>query len=946
MRRRPRVAFFVACLGLGLAYALSAARAAPPQGSPVDGSFESGGTGWTLSEVSVRNVGLGAFHGTNVVELDPGSDPGKRHGSLQAFFPTTPGQEYRLVFAFQTGFALGAPQLAVTIDGAEPEDVATTVRFKDPGAVRSAPDRGAWLEQHIGFFAQHDRTLIQVGPLSRWNTDIGWGRVWVDNVRVEPLGRTRSFGRDVALRATLPSNAAVGEPVELTLSLIGMLRSTYSGGPFDPRPMRFTGSFDLFCDDALSTQPARVSFRDAVTNRVPVRFGSKGVWRFRVRTGAYEVLSNPILVTNQPLARRSFWGDIHIHTESAHSDWPGGSGARNYAAAQGFADLDFAALSEHYGQNAKDWMDELVPPTLAFHQPGKFVTFLATETGFTGGHVNFYLQGGNPFEMFDGRNHFSNREALLDGLRARNVQALAIPHHFLLLEPADWRNTDRTRLRLAEIYSNHGSSEEAGNWWRFPEQTGNSYGDTKGAKGHDFRTALERGHRLGVIGCSDSHHLQPGLSGLTCVRAGQLERESVWGALRRRDCYATSGDRILLDFQMGAAHMGQETQLATGAPLDAFVRVNGQDVIEAIEFIRDGQVVRSLFPSRLDGVFTVNLGAFSGQPTWVYVRVRQRNQHRAWSSPIWIDPLGKADLVLEGGKMSHDRVKNELTVTPRNYGDVAATALLHLYSSANEPSFAGEGWLGGLTQPTLLLRVEPVNAHRVRLKAALYTPPTPGRTFSYSGDIRLWNATGYRVVGDPRRMLTDNGTGTLSWNDLFGYHYLNSESKAGQIADIELLIDTRLDTTIDVLPRVDGAPLSQVHVGSQIYSAPLVVSVPVGRIARTPPLATVSVTLPAHLRKPLVFPSLPPGATYVAVIDPDEQVPEVSDDNNAFALVVPATATPYTHWSDYLPMTASSGLANKGSGALVSPTIGPPDPYGPAPEGESTPLDHDCDDPD
>ncbi|NOT29520.1 MAG: DUF3604 domain-containing protein [Planctomycetes bacterium] len=898
--------------------------------------------GWTFSEAVVRTVGLGAFHGTHVVEIDPGTAPGQRLGFLQARFPTTPGQEYRLSFAFQAGFAVGAPQLAVTIDGTEPEDVATAVRFNDPGVARSTPDRGAWLEQRIGFFAQHDLTLIQLGPLSRWNTDIGWGRVWVDHARVEPLGRARTFGRDVALRATLPSTVRVGESVELTLSLIGMRRGTLSGGVFDTRPMRYTGSFDLFSDDALSTLPATVAFQDTVTGRVPVRFGSAGVWRLRVRSGAYEVLSNPVYVSTQSLARRAFWGDIHIHTELAHSDWQGGSGAKNYASAQGYADLDFAALSEHY-HNAKGWMDELVPPTQAFNRPGSFVTLLGTETGFTGGHFNFYLRGSNPFEMFDSRNHFSNREALLDNLRARSVQTLSIPHHFLLLDPVDWRNTDRTRLRLAEIYSNHGSSEEAGNWWRFPEQTGNSYGDTKGAKGHDFRTALERGHRLGVIGCSDSHVVQPGMSGLTCVRASTLERESIWGALRRRDCFATSGDRILLEFRIGTAHMGQETQLSPGAQLDAFVEVHGQDVIEVIEFVRDGQVTQSLFPSSLDGVFTVNLGTFTGRTTWVYVRVRQRNQHRAWSSPIWIDPLGKPDLVLEGGKMSYDRARSELTVAPRNYTGVAATALLRLYSSASEPSLAGEGWLSGFTQPTLLLRVEPVNANQVRLKAALYTPLGLRRSFSYSGEIRLRNATGHRIVTDPRRMLADNGTGTLSWNDFFGYRYLNYESKAGQISDIELLIDTRLDTEIDVLSRIDGSPLSQVFVGSQVHSAAQVVSIPVGRIANTPPLATVSVTVPAHSRKAILFPSLPPGATYVAVIDFAGQVPEVNEDNNAFALVVPERATPYDHWSDYLPMTAGAPTPPQGPSAMAPNGIEPVDPCGPPFEGESTPLDLDCD---
>lgn len=84
--------------------------------------------------------------------------------------------------------------------------------------------------------------------------------------------------------------------------------------------------------------------------------------------------------------------------------------------------------------------------------------------------------------------------------------------------------------------------------------------------------ALRRGMKVGFVAGSDDHRGRPGASmpgihtfsvygGLTCILAEELTRESLFKALRSRRCYATSGQRILLDVSCNGHLMGEEFRL-------------------------------------------------------------------------------------------------------------------------------------------------------------------------------------------------------------------------------------------------------------------------------------------------------------------------------------------------------------------------------------------------
>ena len=163
------------------------------------------------------------------------------------------------------------------------------------------------------------------------------------------------------------------------------------------------------------------------------------------------------------------------------------------------------------------------------------------------------------------------------------------------------------------------------------------------------------GHRLGVVGGTDTHFSQPGrpvlgpfdLGGLTAALAPRLDRGELWQALHQRRCYATTGERILLDFRVNGELMGSE--LAAGGPRQIQGTAIGTSPLTAVEIIRNNQLWRSLAvdgDERLDFALVdddafASIAATPSLPpaqdfVFYYLRVRQADRHWAMSSPIWV----------------------------------------------------------------------------------------------------------------------------------------------------------------------------------------------------------------------------------------------------------------------------------------------------------------------
>ncbi len=238
----------------------------------------------------------------------------------------------------------------------------------------------------------------------------------------------------------------------------------------------------------------------------------------------------------------------------------------------------------------------------------------------------------------------------------------------------NFKEWDSEHERLAEIYNAWGSSEKSA-------KEGNSRpiycSDKKGfieAQEGALLTALMNNKRVGfVAGGLDDRGIYSDLyasdqeqysSGLTAVMAETLTRTAIIEALYNRHCYATTGERIIINFSLAGAVMGTELSTATkpGLHVNRHVHavVAGTCKLIAVQLVRNGEPLMTYEPEGesfefeyddLTPLAKVSLDAEKDKPpfTFYYLRVLQEDGHVGWSSPIWVD--------------CHPQVKNNVVKT-------------------------------------------------------------------------------------------------------------------------------------------------------------------------------------------------------------------------------------------------------------------------------------------
>ena len=302
--------------------------------------------------------------------------------------------------------------------------------------------------------------------------------------------------------------------------------------------------------------------------------------------------------------------------------------------------LDFVAPANHYG-GRETFSQELWHDTLKlcdqFSDPGRFVALYGYEWGARGyEHRNVYYaqKPGKAFLKHDGS--ATTVDELWSQLDAQGLPVLTIPHHPKFIGGRmNWAEFHGKYQRLVEVCSIWGNSEQGGP--------------------HSVQAGLAMGHRVGVVGGTDTHFSQPGRpadgpfdqGGLTAIICDSLDRLTLWNALHARQCYATTGERILLDFRINGQLMGNE-MLAVGTR-KITGRVIGTTELETVEIIRNNEVWKSVPTDGSDDVSfefedTEDLERLVLKPrvpvaggfVFYYLRVRQRDRHWAMSSPIWV----------------------------------------------------------------------------------------------------------------------------------------------------------------------------------------------------------------------------------------------------------------------------------------------------------------------
>ena len=386
----------------------------------------------------------------------------------------------------------------------------------------------------------------------------------------------------VRLVALAPSTGLVGHNLEV------VVRAEDEWGnatALDQDALRLEGAQNE--GTAAMVSPAQIS-AEPPAYRFSVRFDRVGTHRLKAAVSgtSLHAESNPVRIDAARPPLQVFWGDLH--SGQGEIGCGVGSVAQHFTYCRDVSALQFTTHQGNDHHITLPMWEEVRRTTEAYNEPGRFVTFLGCEwSALTeeGGDRNIVYRGDEPRLRRSGR-FFTEGEPdpEPDLTTAPQIHRALRDETVLINLHAGGRTTNldfhEPRIEpLAEIHSTHGTSE----WFVFD--------------------ALERGYKVGVTGGTDGVAGRPGAdhpgsrlirnvrSGFTAVYARELTREGIWEALQARRCYATSGERILLEFEVDGQPMGAECT-ATGEPL-VEIKAEGTAPIEQVDLLCGTQVLCS-----------------------------------------------------------------------------------------------------------------------------------------------------------------------------------------------------------------------------------------------------------------------------------------------------------------------------------------------------------------
>jgi hypothetical protein len=416
----------------------------------------------------------------------------------------------------------------------------------------------------------------------------------------------------------VPSGAVAGEPFTI------LVRAIDSWGN---RSDEYRGSISFSASDPEAGLPGEYTFKGpekGAKRFQGVVLKTAGLHTITVTDGSgREATSNTIIVHEKRPQLSLFWGDFHGQTKETVAT---GSLDEYFSFARDVGGVDFAAWQGNDFQVTRELWNRVTKKVKEYHEPGKFVTFLGYEwSGLTpaGGDHNVYFLGdegelhrSNHWLIDDRSEEPSDRypiSKLWETFKGRR-DIISVAHIGGRHANLDFH--DPKRVPLIEVHSHHGTFE-----WFLEE-------------------AMNRGLKVGFVGNSDDHTCRPGLTlssdmfttrgGYTGIYAKELTREGLWEALWSRRCYATTGERIILEVDVDGHAMGEEYKGMTAARIN--VKINGTEPLHEVEVKRGTEPIhRHPFAEAGDGEKRLIKVEWSG------ARIRSRPKRVDWRGGLHID---------------------------------------------------------------------------------------------------------------------------------------------------------------------------------------------------------------------------------------------------------------------------------------------------------------------
>lgn len=399
-------------------------------------------------------------------------------------------------------------------------------------------------------------------------------------------------------------------------------------------------------------------------------FNENGIYKFKLtNTQSNDVYFSPPIKCFQETLVQAFWGVLHGESEKFDSTTNVESALRNF---RDDKSMQFFATSnlESEQDTSNDQWKTISNFVHDFNEEDRFVSMLG-----------FQWLGSVPSEGLRQFVYFKDSKPIL---RKKDTKSNSLKKIYKSHSPKDFISIPSFTMakgyqnnfenftpefeRVVEIYNAWGSSEcleKEGN--TRPIKSTSKKGLTETEEG-SLRSLLNQNYRFGFVagGLDDRgvfnklyHEDQIQYSpGLTCILAPLHNRDSLMNALFNRSCYATTGEKIILTFSIAQAPMGSElnTKMKPGLLYNRHLSgfIAGTSEIKTIEIIQNGKVIHTIEPN----AYSYDLAYDDSHPLeksliqtkdqdpfmYYYLKITQKDGHIAWSSPIWIDHGGKAEI--------------------------------------------------------------------------------------------------------------------------------------------------------------------------------------------------------------------------------------------------------------------------------------------------------------
>lgn len=301
---------------------------------------------------------------------------------------------------------------------------------------------------------------------------------------------------------------------------------------------------------------------------------------------------------------KTFWGDLHNHCNITY-----GHGDMRDAFEAAKQQLDFVSVTPHAmwpdipGENDPrlEWViayhteafkrlraggyQKYVDMTNEYNQEGKFLTFIGYEAHSMehGDHVALNYDLDAPLVECTSIEDWKEK--------AKGHKVFITPHHMGYqtgYRGYNWKFfTEGDITPFVEMYSRHGLAEsDQGDYPYLHDMGPRQWEGT-------ILYGLEQGHKFGIIGSTDQHSGYPGSygDGRVGVLAESLSRDNIWEALRSRHTCCSTGDKIIIDFRLNDAFMGD---VVKGNSRRIYLNVEGASCIDYVDVIKNGKLLARL----------------------------------------------------------------------------------------------------------------------------------------------------------------------------------------------------------------------------------------------------------------------------------------------------------------------------------------------------------------